>query len=521
MAAIGLIITIASTGLAVALDRRNEHSLLQVQTRQAAAVLSATVLRISQPLTAAAAIAKATSGDEAAFAESIGAETGPGRLFVSAALVEVRDGTQREITSAGLAPMLGPGAAARGSFVRDALSSRTFVVTGAGDGPVSRVAYAVASTGAPRYVVYAERAIPADRRVPVESDSAFSDLHFATYLGTDTTVANLATTDLNPAARPLSGDTARETIPFGNTVITLVTVASRPLGGELGRQLPWVFLAGGLLLTGLAASWTTQLIRRRQAAEQDAATIQGLYAQLDGLYAEQRGIAETLQRALLPRVNPVIPGLESAARYVAGARDMDVGGDWYSMLVIDHDHVAFVLGDVSGRGLSAATVMARLRFTIRAYLLEGHAPDVVMQMCSGQLDIIDDGHFATVLIGMVDLTTREVTLVNAGHPEPLVVTAGEVTYARTEVGPPIGTCAATYLSTTFRMEPGSTLLAFTDGLVERRGELLDIGLERLAAAARSATAADSLDGMLSSVLAQMAQDTSEDDTALLAFRWRA
>ena len=358
VAVIGVVITVASAGLAVALDRRNEQSLLQVQTRQAAAVLSATVLQISQPLAATAAIARATDGDAAAFQESIGAETGPGRLFVSAALVEVRDTEQRLLASVGVAPMLDPRSAPGGAFVGDAVASKTFVVTGAGGGPVSRVAYAIATDGNPRYVVVAERAIPANRRVPVESGSAFSDLHFATYLGTDTTLANLATTDLDPAGLPLTDDTARETIPFGNTVITLVTTTSRPLGGPLGRQLPWIFLAGGLLLTGLASSWTNQLIRRREAAEQDAATIQGLYGKLDGLYAEQRSIAETLQRALLPRVNPVIPGLETAARYVAGARDMDVGGDWYSLVVIDDTHVAFVVGDVSGRGLSAATVMA-------------------------------------------------------------------------------------------------------------------------------------------------------------------
>ncbi len=404
--------------------------------------------------------------------------------------------------------------------MRDALASTTFVVTGAGDGPVSRVVYAVASAGSPRYVIVTERAIPANRRVPVESGSAFSDLHFATYLGTDTTLASLATTDLDPATLPLTGDTAREAIPFGNTVITLVTTTSRPLGGPLGRQLPWIFLAGGLLLTGLASTWTNQLIRRREAAEEDAATIQGLYARLDGLYAEQRSIAETLQRALLPRVNPVVPGLETAARYVAGARDMDVGGDWYSLVVIDDTHVAFVVGDVSGRGLSAATVMGRLRFTIRAYLVEGHAPDVVLRMCAGQVDIVDDGHFATVLIGMIDLLTREVTLVNAGHPEPLVVSDGEAAYARTEVGPPLGTFPAEYASTRFTMAPGSMLLAYTDGLVERRGELLDIGLHRLATSARSAASADSLDSVLTSVLADMAQDTSEDDTALLAIMWR-
>ena len=145
----------------------------------------------------------------------------------------------------------------------------------------------------------------------------------------------------------------------------------------------------------------------------------GLYEQLGGLYGEQRTIAETLQQALLPRTNPSIPNLEIATRYVAGTVGVDIGGDWYSTLPIDDAHFAFVIGDVSGRGIDAASIMARLRFTIRAYLLEGHAPDTVLEMCSHQLDIEYDGHFATVLVGVGDLETRRVVLANAGHPRPI------------------------------------------------------------------------------------------------------
>jgi serine phosphatase RsbU (regulator of sigma subunit) len=224
---------------------------------------------------------------------------------------------------------------------------------------------------------------------------------------------------------------------------------------------------------------SAQLVSRRERAERDSATITDLYAKLDVLYSQQRGIAETLQRALLPRANPTIPGLEIATRYVAGADGVDIGGDWYSIVVIDDRHFAFVVGDVSGRGVSAAAVMARLRFTTRAYLLEGHPPDAVLQMCSHQLDINDDGHFATVLIGLVDRDTREVTLANAGHPEPLIIVGAHADYAATTVGPPLGTVTARYVSTSFVMAPGSVLLAFTDGLVERRDQSLDIGLDRL------------------------------------------
>jgi serine phosphatase RsbU (regulator of sigma subunit)/type II secretory pathway pseudopilin PulG len=518
VAVIGLAITLAATVSAVVLDRRNERSLLDVQTRQAAAVLGSTVLQISQPLMAAAEIAQVTQGNATAFRESIGGQTGPQGLFVSAVLVEVRGTAARPLASVGIPPLVDPVSQAGAASVRRALASPTFVVTGIGGSPVSRVGYAYATGGNTRYVIYAERGIPPNHRVPAESNPAFADLHFATYIGPDVTAANLATTDVDPASLPLTGETAREMVPFGDTVITLVATASHPLGGSLGRQLPWIFLVGGLLLTALVTTWTAQMIRRRETAEQDAATIQALYGRLDGLYAEQRTIAETLQRALLPRANPPIPGLATAFRYVAGADGVDVGGDWYSVVRIDDSQVAFVVGDVSGRGVSAAALMARLRFTIRAYLLEGHGPDVVLQMCADHIDIVEDDHFATVLVGLVDLPTRRVTLANAGHPEPLVVSEGKAVYASTEVGPPLGTSPARYRTTSFTMRPGSLLLAYTDGIVERRDEHLDVGLARLAAAV---TVLDTrnLDAGLDEILRRMVPGASEDDIALLALGW--
>ena len=193
------------------------------------------------------------------------------------------------------------------------------------------------------------------------------------------------------------------------------------LGGALGADLPWIVLLVGLLLTLMAAFVAVQLARRRKEAERNSETISGLYGDLDRLYAEQRSIAVTLQRALLPRRIPDISNLEIASRYVAGADGVDVGGDWYSLVQVDDERFAFVVGDVSGRGVNAATIMAQLRYTVRAYLLEGHRPGAVLEMCSRQLDIADDGHFATILVGIGDLSSREITLANAGHMNPLLL----------------------------------------------------------------------------------------------------
>ncbi len=376
----------------------------------------------------------------------------------------------------------------------------------------------MADASAPGYVVLAERAIPANRQVPIESNSAFSNLHFVTYLGDTTSSVDLATTDVAPSSLPLRGLTDRTQIPFGNTVITLITSRADRLGGRLGAQLPWIFVAVGALMTAGTALGSTQLVRRRRSAERDADTITKLYGQLNHRFGEQRHISETLQRAMLPQRNPLIPGLEVASRYVAGTRGVEVGGDWYSIVLVDDDHFAFVVGDVSGRGLSAATIMARLRFTLRAYLLEGHLPDRALHMCGRQIDVVEDGHFATVLVGVGNLGTREMTLANAGHLNPLMLTNAGADYVTTKAGVPLGVATSSdYELTTFTMPPDSTLLVFTDGLVERRGEDLVLGMDRLAAAAPPLET--SLDDSLARILSTMNHDGPEDDIAILAFRW--
>jgi serine phosphatase RsbU (regulator of sigma subunit) len=514
----GITITAAASLAAWSVDRRNEARLLRVQTRQAAALISAEVVNITSPLTTALHVASATDGRGPEFAAYLSTVIGAGELFVDGSLWRTDGPVPTLVTALGVAPEDVSSSAPIDQLVQQTARSDGFTVSGLPADGMTRVAYAMADASAPGWVVLAERAIPANRRVPLENGSAFSNLHFVTYLGNSTRSEDVATTDVAPSDLPLRGVTDRTTIPFGNTVITLVTSRDGRLGGNLGAALPWIFGAVGTAMTIAIAFGAARFARRRRIAEQDAATITHLYAQLDQRYGEQRRIAETLQRALLPPRNPVIEGLEIACRYVAGGQGIDVGGDWYSIMPVTGTCFAFVVGDVSGRGLTAATVMARLRFTLRAYLLEGHLPDQALQMCGRQLDMVEDEHFATVLVGVADTTTRELTIANAGHLQPLVVTDAGADYVVTHVGLPLGVAAAAdYPTTRFTMPADSTLLAFTDGLVERRGEDLVRGLDRLAAAAR--VRARSLEESLAGILRTLNHDGPEDDIAILAFRW--
>jgi serine phosphatase RsbU (regulator of sigma subunit) len=513
---VGLLITLAASWTAWTLNRHNEHNLLEVQTRQAAAVVSASILSLRDPLETTLDIENATGSDTQQFDKFASTLVGPGLPFVSVVLWQSTGGTWRPVSVVGVKPLMAPGSTQAVSFITRASKSPTFVVTPVPTRNPRRVGYAIANPKNPTIAIYAERAIPADRVVPFEKGSAFSDLNFATYLGSATTPSALATTDLPVDQLPIRGDVVRTSIPFGDSSVTLVASARSALGGTLGGVLPWIFLVIGALLTLGAAVVTYLLVKRRRSAERDSQTIAALYQQLDGLYGEQRSIAETLQRALLPQRNPAVANLEVASRYLAGADGVEIGGDWFSLIDIDDHHFAFAVGDVSGKGVDAASIMARMRFTIRAYLTEGHAPDVVLEMCSRQLNVNGDGHLATVLIGVGDADSGVISLSNAGHLNPLV-SGTSAEFVSTEVGVPLGVAPSSYSVTTLRLTSGSTFVAFTDGLVERRGESIDVGLERLVQAA--AGPIPTVDGLVTRLLDTLGPHGSDDDVAVLAFRW--
>ena len=151
-----------------------------------------------------------------------------------------------------------------------------------------------------------------------------------------------------------------------------------------------------------------------------------------------------LQRALLPQILPTIRDFEVASAYVAGAEGVDIGGDWYSVIGTDDDQFAFVVGDVSGRGLDAVAVMAHARFTLRAYLIDGDTPEVALEKCSHQFDITVDHHMTTALVGVGNARTGEIRVASAGHPLPLLISDDDTQFVSIPVGPPLGTGPASY-----------------------------------------------------------------------------
>jgi serine phosphatase RsbU (regulator of sigma subunit) len=357
--------------------------------------------------------------------------------------------------------------------------------------------------------VYAETQLAPRRRAVIPQSSAFSNLDFALYLGRSQQGGNLL--EATTGQLPIVGPKATTLVPFANTDLTLVGTATQPLAGALSRELTFFVILFGAVLTIGAAVMTERLVRRRRSAET-------LAEENRQLYGEQQTLASALQRALLPKAMPDIPGLEIATRYEAGLEAMDIGGDWFDLIAGQDGGFIFVVGDVSGRGVEAAVVMASLHYAIRAYAAEGDSAGSILTKLCSLLDVSRDGHFATVLCCHIDGEKRELTLASAGHFAPVLVSKGKGSFVELVTGPPIGTVErATYPATTVALPPEWTLVAFTDGLIERKGRVIDSGLAQL----REAVSGDDqpLSQLLTNVVSKLTPEGSEDDIAILGLRW--
>ncbi|HEX4008550.1 MAG TPA: PP2C family protein-serine/threonine phosphatase [Solirubrobacteraceae bacterium] len=517
---IGLALTVTLSLVSQSQYTNSEKRLLALRVRDASLLVTAALPSVQTSLASVAELADATNGNLSRvdqFASALVGAPASGKQFVSLSLWKSADPAAGPVAVLGQTPRLASAPARAAALFASAMHRNTVGVTSFLTSQPPGLGYAYSAPRVPGgYVAYAETALPANRRSKLQTSNAFANLDYAIYFGASQRPQDLLVTNLShfPAPSPSHA----ETVPFGDGALTLLMSSRVSLAGSLPHDLPWLIGIIGVLLSVAAALLTWRLTERRRSAEELAGRLEVTASENRRLYGEQRSIAQTLQHAMLPDVLPEIPGMLASARYEAGEQGVDIGGDWYDVIDLDGRRLLLVVGDVSGRGLKAASTMASLRYAIRAYAAESDPPDRILTKLSHLFSISDTGQLATVLCAQLDIAAREITVTSAGHLPPLLLSNGSGRYVEVEAGLPIGVEAgSTYTATTIAAPMAATFLAYTDGLVELRGESLDQGLERL----RAAAAGDhsELPDLLGRLVTELPHGPSEDDIAIVGVRW--
>ena len=245
------------------------------------------------------------------------------------------------------------------------------------------------------------------------------------------------------------------------------------------------------------------------AADRAAAAVQSMALQAD------RQAAAALQRSLMPTALPAVPGAELAARYIPGSGG--VGGDWYDVFTLPTGELCVVIGDVAGSGLPAAVIMGRMRSALRAYALETRDPAEVLSRLDRKMQHFEADAMATVLYAVIGPGLDRMDICLAGHFPPVIAYPGRpAELASVPVGLIIGVAdPAPRPVTTLPIPPGALLCFYTDGLIERRGELIDDGLARLC---RALTPQPADDACATVMQALVGGGPARDDIALLMVR---
>lgn len=236
--------------------------------------------------------------------------------------------------------------------------------------------------------------------------------------------------------------------------------------------------------------------------------------------AEEHQIALGLQHALLPRKLVAPAGVSVAARYQAGSTTLEVGGDWYDVFLLPNGSVALTVGDVVGHGLAAAAAMGQLRTALTAFAHYGDRPGEVLARLDAFIASTEVTDFVTVCYGVLDPTTGVFEYASAGHPPILLLPPdGSPRWLSDALSPPLsGDERQLRPQAKLVLEPGSLLVLFSDGLIERRGEPLTEGLERMMAAG-AAVAGLPAGEVCDQLVAMLGAEDVEDDIAVLAVRF--
>jgi phosphoserine phosphatase RsbU/P len=323
-----------------------------------------------------------------------------------------------------------------------------------------------------------------------------------------------------PVGRGFAGRIAAERRPVTLDHVDHTTVLNPILWGKGIKSMLGVPMVAGGKVIGVMhvgsltprrfTGYDTELLQL--AADRAAAAVQSMAAQAD------RVASAALQHSLVPSALPAVAGAEMAARYVPGSGG--VGGDWYDVFTLPSGELCVVIGDVAGSGLAAAVIMGRMRSALRAYALETRDPAEVLGRLDCKMAHFEPSALATVLYAVIDPALDQMRLCLAGHLPPVIAFSGQpAELTRAAAGLMIGVDARVQRPVTaVAIPPGALLCFYTDGLVERPGQLIDDGLTRLC----RAVTAQPPEGACAAVMgALIGSERARDDVALLMIRRQA
>jgi Stage II sporulation protein E (SpoIIE)/PAS fold/GAF domain len=238
------------------------------------------------------------------------------------------------------------------------------------------------------------------------------------------------------------------------------------------------------------------------------------------LYTRERATALALQRGLLPRHIPQIPGLQLAYRYVPAQTTAEIGGDWFDVIPLPAGRWALTVGDVTGHDMSAASLMGQLRTATRTLAALDLAPaQLLTRLDQIAADLTDAETSATCLYAACDPATGSWGIASAGHPPPAVARPGQpAAFPDLPPGLPLGTGLADggrYEATRLHLPPGSTLVLYTDGLIEEPAADISTGMARLATTLATLTTLP-LTQACGTLLATVAPRPADDIAILMA-----
>jgi hypothetical protein len=502
-------ITLAGAWAARAAVRDQEAKLLKERTNEIGLVLTSDIGALPGPLQVLGGVLKATNNSAAAFGQASAAAQGSTQTVTFALIRKTPSGfTVVMAQGNGLHP---------GQLITDrraaafqrALATTQLVPTSViGSGATRALGYALGPPVAPAGTVLYREDLLGPVKAPRQAATApFSELNVVIYATPHPDVRQVLAETTN--ALPLKGLVRTQPLAAGADTWTLQASAVHPLVGATAQDAPWIVLSGGIFLAGLLALVVDAETRRRESAI--------------ALYDSEHRVAETLQRSLLPTL-PTVAGLGLAARYLPGAAHQEIGGDWFDVFGLEDGRLGVVIGDVVGHDIAAAAAMSKVQASLRAYAWNGAAPNAVLDRLDGLITTFEISELVTVFYGILDgadgTGNRRLTFANAGHLPPFIRhpdgRVADLTAANSLLlGAPSPLGRVRPLGD-IELAAGSTLLMFTDGLVEVPGESLTDSLARLAAVLAAVSDDTDTEALCDLVLAQINPTQLRDDVAVLA-----